>query len=142
MNNLTIRNVRILDTTADGINFHKGVTNSVVENSFIRNTGDDGLAMWADKYPEVNNKFIRNTVALPILGNNIAIYGGRDIEVSDNLVYDTVTNGGGILVANRFENVRGESGVKGNYKIFRNTMLRAGASDDNWRFGVGAIWFR
>ena len=49
MNNFTIRNSRILDTTADGVNFHKGVTNSVVENTFLRNLGDDGLAMWAEQ---------------------------------------------------------------------------------------------
>lgn len=117
MDNFTMRNTRIMDTTADGVNFHKGVTNSVVENSFLRNTGDDGLAMWAEQYPEVNNRFIRNTVGLPILANNIAIYGGREIEVSDNLVYDTLTNGGGIHISNRYANVRGETSVKGDIKV-------------------------
>jgi len=45
MNNFSIINSRIVDTTADGVNFHKGVTNSKVQNTFIRNTGDDGLAI-------------------------------------------------------------------------------------------------
>lgn len=117
MANFTMRNTRIIDTTADGVNFHKGVTNSVVENCFLRNTGDDGLAMWAEQYAEIGNKFLRNTVGLPILANNIAIYGGRDIEVSDNLVYDTLTNGGGIHISNRYANVRGDTSVKGNYKV-------------------------
>jgi hypothetical protein len=65
----------------------------------------------------------------------------RPIQVSDNLVYDTISNGGGIHVSNRYNNVRGETGIKGEYKINRNTMLRAGNSDYNWHFGVGAIWF-
>jgi hypothetical protein len=141
MNNLKIINCRILDMTADGVNFHKGVTNSVVQNTFLRNTGDDGLAMWAQDIPNVNNKFIHNTIGLPMLANNIAIYGGKDIEVSDNLIYDTLTNGGGIHIANRYPGVKGETGVSGTHTVFRNTLLRAGNSDYNWNFGIGAIWF-
>src|SRR6201997_2374473 len=48
MTGLTFSGMRIRDTTADGINFHGGVTNSTVTNSNIRNTGDDGIATWAD----------------------------------------------------------------------------------------------
>jgi hypothetical protein len=72
MNNFAIKNSRIVDMTADGVNFHKGVTNSVVKNTFLRNTGDDGLAMWAQDVPNVNNKFIENTIGIPVLANNIA----------------------------------------------------------------------
>lgn len=140
MNNFVMKNTRILDTTADGVNFHLGVSNSRIENTFVRNTGDDGLAMWSDRYVQSGNKFVRNTVVLPMLANNIAIYGGRDMEISDNLVIDTITNGGGIHIANRFTNVRGETGVQGNFKVERNTMIRAGGSDTNWKFGVGAFW--
>jgi len=80
-------------------------------------------------------------MGLPILANNIAIYGGKDIEVSDNLVYDTLSNGGGIHIANRYPGVNGDRGVLGNHTVFRNTLLRAGNSDYNWNFGVGAVWF-
>ena len=45
--NLVFNGMRIRDTTADGVNFHGGVTNSTVTNSELRNTGDDGLATWA-----------------------------------------------------------------------------------------------
>src|ERR1035441_6650405 len=48
MDSLKFSGMRIRDTTADGINFHGGVTNSTVTNSDIRNTGDDGIATWAD----------------------------------------------------------------------------------------------
>ena len=45
---LLISGVDIRNTMADGVNFHGSVTNSVVEQSFLRNTGDDGLASWSD----------------------------------------------------------------------------------------------
>jgi len=143
MNNFTIRNSRILDQTADGVNFHYGVTNSTVENTFVRNTGDDGLAMWAENVPNVNNTFKFNTIGVTLLANNIAIYGGRDIKVTDNVVADTVTNGGGIHVGNRYPGVNSGNGtaVSGTFTLARNTLIRAGNSDFNWNFGVGAIWF-
>ncbi len=143
MNNLTIKNSRILDQTADGVNFHRGVTNSKVTNTFLRNTGDDGLAMWAETDNNVGNSFTFDTVVAPVLANNIAIYGGKDITVTDDVVTDTVTNGGGIHVGNRYPGVNAGSGtaVSGTFTLARNTLIRAGNSDYNWQFGVGAIWF-
>jgi hypothetical protein len=141
MDNLTIRNSRILDQTADGVNFHWGVTNSTVTNTFVRNTGDDGLAMWADTVPNVNNSFTFNTVGVTVLANNLVTYGGRDIKITDNVTADSVTNGGGIHVANRYTNVRGATGVLGTITVARNTLIRNGNSDYNWNFGVGALWF-
>ncbi|WP_306214348.1 galactose-binding domain-containing protein [Actinoplanes sp. RD1] len=141
MDRFTIRNSRILDQTADGVNFHIGVTNSAVTNTFVRNTGDDGLAMWAENVPNAGNSFTHNTVVAPILANNIVSYGGRDITISDNVVSDTVTNGGGLHVANRYPGVNGPTAVAGTWTLARNTLLRAGNSDYNWQFGVGAIWF-
>ena len=113
MTNFTITGSRILDQTADGVNFHMGVTNSTVENTFVRNSGDDGLAEWAENVPETRNTFAHNTVVAPVLANNIAIYGGRDINVTDNVVSDTVTNGGGIHVGNRYPGVNSGSGLPG-----------------------------
>ncbi|WP_049578751.1 glycosyl hydrolase family 28-related protein, partial [Streptomyces sp. SBT349] len=143
MDNLTIRDSRILDQTADGVNFHIGVTDSTVTNTFVRNTGDDALAMWAERVPNVGNSFTFNTVVLPILANNIVTYGGRDITIADNVVSDTVTNGGGLHVANRYPGVDSGQGtaVSGTIDVTRNTLIRAGNNDFNWQFGVGAIWF-
>jgi hypothetical protein len=139
MNNLTFSGMRIRDTTADGINFHGGVTNSTVTNSDIRNTGDDGIATWADSsigadaYDTISN----NTVQLQQLANGIAIYGGHDNTVSGNLVVDTgITQGGGIQVGQRFS-----STPVGTTTIENNTMIRDGDLDPNWQFGVGALWF-
>ncbi|MEV0644955.1 discoidin domain-containing protein [Phytomonospora sp. NPDC050363] len=144
MNNFRIVNSRILDQTADGVNFHIGVTNSKVENTFVRNTGDDGLAMWAENRGGVtnaDNSFVRNTVVLPILANNIVIYGGRDMTIADNVVADTVSNGGGLHVGNRYDGVNGPTGVLGTFTLTRNTLIRAGNGDYNWPFPIGAIWF-
>src|SRR3569833_2916154 len=121
--NFTITGSRILDQTADGVNFHYGVTNSTVTNTFVRNTGDDGLAMWAQDTPTANTSFTHNTVVAPLLANNLVSYGGRDIVMTDNVVSDTVTNGGGIHVANRYPGVNGPTAVAGTWTLARNTLI-------------------
>ncbi|MFF8023214.1 choice-of-anchor D domain-containing protein [Streptomyces sp. NPDC007896] len=139
MDGLTFTGMRIRDTTADGINFHGAVTNSKVTNSDIRNTGDDGIATWADSGigADANDTISNNTVSLQILANAIAIYGGHDNTVSGNRVVDTgLAQGGGIHVGQRFT-----STPVGTTTISDNTMIRAGSLDPNWQFGVGALWF-
>jgi parallel beta-helix repeat protein len=139
MNGLTFSGMRIRNTTADGINFHGGVTNSTVTNSDIRNTGDDGIATWADSGigADANDTISNNTVQLQQLANGIAIYGGHDNTVTGNLVEDTgITQGGGIQVGQRFS-----STPVGTTTISNNTMIRDGDLDPNWQFGVGALWF-
>jgi hypothetical protein len=139
MNGLTFSGLRIRDTTADGINFHGGVTNSTVTNSEIRNTGDDGIATWADSSlgADANDTISDNTVELQMLANGIAIYGGHDNTVSGNLVQDTgITQGGGIHVGQRFT-----STPVGLTTISNNTLIRNGSLDPNWQFGVGSLWF-
>lgn len=37
----------IIYNLTDGINLHQGISNTLVEQSMIRNTGDDIMAMWA-----------------------------------------------------------------------------------------------
>lgn len=135
--NLQITRARILDQTGDGLNFHNGITNSSVSDSYIRNTGDDGLAMWSDINPNVGNTFTRNTVKVPVLANNIAIYGGSDTEVSRNWVTDTVTQGGGIQIANRFGSVP----LSGTTTVERNELDRTGTLDLFTRIGNGALLF-
>ncbi len=134
---LTVSGNRILDQTADGLNLHQGISNAVVTNNFLRNTGDDGLAMWSEHDADHHNTFSFNTVLLPILANNIAIYGGHDNTVSDNVVADNQDQGGGLHIANRFSAVP----LSGTTTVARNTAIRTGVLDSNWQFGVGALWF-
>ncbi len=136
-NNLKITRVRILDQTADGINFHDGITNSSVTDSYIRNTGDDGLAMWSEKDQDANDTFARNTVRSPILANTVGIYGGENITVSGNLLTDTVTQGSGVQVANRFGSVP----LAGTNTIDRNVLERTGTLDLFSHIGNGALLF-
>ncbi|NEA30672.1 choice-of-anchor D domain-containing protein [Streptomyces sp. SID13031] len=135
--NLVFNGMRIRNVTADGVNFHNGVTNSRVTNSDLRNLGDDGLATWAEQNADVNDSFDHNTVQYPILANGIAIYGGHDNFVTDNRVIDAgLSQGGGIHVAQRFG-----STTLGRTDVLRNTIIRSGGLDPNWQFGVGALWF-
>jgi len=134
---LKISNVRIQDTVADGINFDGGVTNSSVTNTYIRNTGDDGIALWSSGPADTSDVVSHDTVVLPILANNFAIYGGSDNSITHDYGADTITQGGGIQVGNRFSSVP----LSGTTTIADNTLVRTGTLDPNWRFGVGAIWF-
>ena len=123
--NLVLNGMRIRNVTADGVNFHNGVTNSKVTNSDLRNLGDDGLATWAEQNADVNDSFDHNTVQYPILANGIAIYGGHDNFVTDNRVIDAgLTQGGGIHVAQRFA-----STTLGRTDVLRNTIIRSGSLD-------------
>jgi hypothetical protein len=136
--NLHFARMRVRNQTADGMNFHRGVTNSSWTDSHFRNLGDDGMAMWTHMTENVGNTFTFNTIETPILANGIAIYGGRDISVSDNLVIDSgLTEGGGIHLANRFDSIP----VAGTIRIERNTLVRCGSIDPRFGYGIGAIWF-
>jgi hypothetical protein len=136
MTNLRITNNVIVDQVADALNFHNGVTHSVVSNNFVRNTGDDGLAMWSENVPNTGNTFAYNTVQTPTLANGIAIYGGTDNTVSHNLIADPLREGSGIQVGSRF----GAEPFTGYLRITNNTVVRAGTYELNWNIGLGAIW--
>jgi hypothetical protein len=136
MTNLKITDNIVVDQIADALNFHTGVTNSLVKNNFIRNTGDDGLAMWSQMSADANNTFDHNTVQSPVLANGIAIYGGKDNTVSNNLIADPVREGSGLHVGSRF----GSEAFTGHLWITNNTTARAGTYELNWNIGLGAIW--
>jgi hypothetical protein len=134
---ITVRGLRILDNAADGLNFRRGVRNATVEQNFVRNSGDDGLALWSHREADQNIVLRRNTIIAPILANGIAVYGGRNIQVTGNFVADTLTEGGGIHVGQRFQ----ATPLSGRITIDDNLIVRSGSFDPHWRFGVGALWF-
>jgi hypothetical protein len=136
MHNLRVTDNVITDQIADGLNFHTGVTRSVVENNFIRNSGDDGLAMWSEKTANAGDTFSHNTVQTPVLANGIALYGGTDATLSGNLVADPIREGSGIQLGSRF----GAVPFTGHQWITDNTTVRAGTYELNWNIGLGAIW--
>ena len=136
MTGLTVSNNVIADQIADGLNLHTGVTNSSVSNNFIRNTGDDAIALWSEHTEDANNTVDHNTVQSPVLANGIALYGGTDNTVSNNLVADPVREGSGIHLGARF----GAEAFTGHVWVTNNTTVRAGTYELNWNIGLGAIW--
>lgn len=138
---LTVDRLRIQDTTADGVNFNAAdgpITDSVIEDSFLRNTQDDGLALWSENYGDTGITIAHNTVDSPGLANNIGIYGsGANDTLVGNLLQDTVTRGGGIGIGQRFNSVP----MSGPLNIIGNTLIRTGQWDPGWDYGVGAVWF-
>ncbi|WP_169982102.1 glycosyl hydrolase family 28-related protein [Microbispora sp. H10836] len=137
MRNIKITNNVIVDQIADGLNFHTGVTDSVVSGNLFRNTGDDALALWSDRTADARNTVDHNTVQTPVLANGIAIYGGTDNTVANNLIADPIREGSAIQVGSRF----GAEPFTGRLRITGNTTVRAGTFELNWRIGLGAVWF-
>ena len=124
---LLIKNSRFRDLYADGVNFDNGTSNSVIENSHFRNTGDDSLASWSPLTDTVNtgNIFRYNTVQVPWRASCIGIYGGRGTVVENNLCSDVVTYTG-ILIAQEFNS----NPFEGSTIIKNNSLIRAGGSTD------------
>jgi hypothetical protein len=140
---LLITGCRIQDTTADGINLHQGVSHVTIEKTLVRNTGDDGIALWSEAGrlgaagADHDNVARFDTVELPILANGVAFYGGRDNAVTDSVVADTLVDGGGIHVGSRFNSTP----LAGTTTIARDTLLRAGAYQTTTQSQGGALWF-
>jgi hypothetical protein len=140
--NLTIQNNRILDTTADAINFNGKVTWSTIKNNFIRNTGDDGIGLWSLWGADANDIVANNTVVQPNLANGIALYGGTDITLSGNVVVDTNALGSGIAISNQQFISNGTfSPLSGTITVTDEYLIRAGAMNPNWHHPMGAIRF-
>lgn len=137
---LTITGCRIRNTFADGLNLAFGVTNTLVEHCSIRNTGDDGLAMWSYTQwgpgPNQNNLFRNNTIQLPMLANGIGLYGGTANTADGNWIRDTVVNGAGIQIANRFSSYP----FAGTTLIQNNRLERTGSRSIDYNINVGAVW--
>jgi hypothetical protein len=142
MHDLTVSNTVVTDQIADGMNFHQGITGSKVQNSFFRNTADDAMAMWSQAVgssagiEDANNTFDHNTVQTPSLANGIALYGGRNETVSNNVVADPIREGSALHAGSRF----GSTPFAGTLAFTNNTTVRAGSLELNWNIGLGAIW--
>ena len=135
---LFVAGVRIRNTMADGVNLTGNTKNSKVEQSTMRNTGDDALAMWSwNSTGTVSNTvFAFNSVALPILANGAAIYGGANNRIEDNLIADSVFAGSGITVSTWHAAVP----FSGTTVVQRNTLTRTGSFQLDWGSAIGALW--
>ncbi|MFF9206370.1 discoidin domain-containing protein [Streptomyces sp. NPDC014986] len=137
-NNLIVENNRFLDMTADGLNLNGNARDVQVRNNFLRNQGDDALAMWSLNATNDRSTFANNTVTQPNLANGIAIYGGRDINVKDNLILDTNALGSGIAISNQ-KFLDPFFPLSGTITVAGNTLVRTGAMNPNWNHPMGAL---
>jgi hypothetical protein len=170
-NRLTIRNCRIRNTYADGINFDNGTSNSVVENCHLRTTGDDALVVWSIKWSDWvkeksppygsivfppgsdqladqgqgrNNIFRNNTVQLPWRANCFAAYGGAG-NVFENSVCEDMLTYPGTLIDNEFSSYS----FGPELTVFRNiSLIRAGGpmfqenAANPWQHGALKFYLR
>jgi hypothetical protein len=122
--NMTLRNNRIRNTFADGINMTNGSSGNLVSNNESRATGDDSFALFNAQDggggEVTGNTFENLTSILTWRAAGFAVYGGynnvfRNLYVADTLVYSGITissldfgipmNGFGASPPTRFENV-------------------------------------
>ncbi|MFE1381818.1 discoidin domain-containing protein [Streptomyces sp. NPDC058740] len=97
---MTIRNSRIRDLFADGINMTNGSTDNLVSNNDARATGDDSFALFsaidAGGADMKNNVYENLSTTLTWRAAGVAVYGGyhntfRNIHIADTLVYAGIT---------------------------------------------------
>ncbi len=122
--NSTIKNSRIRDTFADGINMTNGSAGNMVSNNDARSTGDDSFALFNavdGGGGEVRDNVFENLSAtLTWRAAGFAVYGGtnnvfRNLYAADMLVYSGITissldfgipmNGFGATPPTRWENI-------------------------------------
>lgn len=97
---ITIKNSRIRDMFADGINMTNGSTDNLVTNNEARATGDDSFALFsaidAGGADMKDNVYENLTTILTWRAAGVAVYGGfnntfRNIHIADTLVYSGIT---------------------------------------------------
>jgi hypothetical protein len=121
---VTIKNSRIRNLFADGVNMTNGSTNNHVVNNDARATGDDAFALFsaidAGGADMKDNVYENLSTTLTWRAAGVAVYGGyantfRNIYIADTLVYSGITissldfgypmNGFGADPPTRFENI-------------------------------------
>lgn len=128
---LIIRNCRIRNTGADGINLCAGTTNALIENVHCRSNGDDSFAIWSEKDAWVDSDKINEggcqgniirfcTAELTWRANGFGIYGGRNNLIQDCIAKDIMCYHGIMVDTGTFQS----SPIAGTLLIERITLLR------------------
>lgn len=135
---LRITGCRFRNLMADAVNLCNGTRDSMVDNTQVRNTGDDALAAWSPAHNGPaggHNTFAHNHVQSPWVASGIALYGGGPFRVVGNTVRDTVTTGSGIYVSANF----GAHPFTGLVDVSSNRLERCGAHESDPGGPTGAI---
>jgi hypothetical protein len=104
----TIRDSRVADSWADGINLNNGNTSNssklgislTASNNFVRGSGDDNIATYSDSgssgtNPQMQNtRIMNNTTVAGYWANGLRIAGGTNVTVQGNLIDGVAANSG------------------------------------------------
>jgi Pectate lyase superfamily protein len=139
---LVIKNCRMRNNYADGVNFSQGTSHSVVENCSIRNNGDDGMAVWPNngagvRQPCVEDTFRNNTVEDNWRAAGAAIFGGWGHRIDHNLFLGGV-GGSAIRMTNDFSGFGFDSSQEV-ITVVDNTIAGSGTTADIWNRPKGAV---
>ncbi|MGW1885452.1 discoidin domain-containing protein [Streptomyces sp. NPDC001970] len=106
---ITIKNSRIRDMYADGLNFTNGSSDNLVSNVEARTTGDDAFALFPAvdivNANQTGNVYENITSLLTWRAAGIAVYGGSDNTVRNAYVADTLTYSGLTIATLQFGSI-------------------------------------
>ncbi|MET8824431.1 glycosyl hydrolase family 28-related protein [Streptomyces sp. NPDC004610] len=142
--NGVIRNSRTADTYGDGYNINNSNTpnpdklghNITVQNNFARGTGDDSYAVYSDRGASGTNgqltdaRIIGNTAVAPWWANGLRIAGGRNVQLTGNLV-NSVSSNSALDIG-----VFGDSGHPLESATVSGNVLNGGGGWNGTRHGV------
>ncbi len=128
-------NCRVLSVWSDGGNFNNfdaagdiGI-NLTYSNQFVRGTGDDSMAInatdTAGHTPMNNIAYVNNTSIDAYGGKGIAVYGGHNLIITNNLITDSARYDG--MAVGYFE----QTAAISNALVQGNVLLRCGGNGYN-----------
>jgi hypothetical protein len=113
---LSIKDCRVRNTGADGINLCVGTSHATIDNVDIRSTGDDCFATWSQEESFIlssdhnkngceGNVFKNCTGRLPWRANCFGVYGGKDNSVINCVAEDALVYCGIYMTVESYQSV-------------------------------------
>lgn len=140
--NLLITNARIRNNYADGVNFAEGSNHCTVEHTNIRNSGDDGFAVWSSDnwghgVPGTHNVLQYSTVENVWRAGGVAFHGADGHGVNHVLIRD----GRGCAGIRFTDTFPGFKFLQNNQSVMSNiTIINHGTTYDLFNEEIGAIY--
>lgn len=140
--NLLIKNARIRNNYADGVNFAEGSNHCTVEHTNIRNSGDDGFAVWSSDnwghgVPGTHNTLQFSTVENVWRAGGVAFHGADGHGVNHVIIRD----GRGCAGIRFTDTFPGFKFLQNNQSVMSNiTIINHGTTYDLFNEEIGAIY--
>jgi len=132
-------NNRIYNTWADGFNLNCDCAGVMYINNYLRGTGDDSLALFADSREKSSRihdaKIKNNTTHCNWTAAGVDLWGGDDIIVENNLIVDSAAFG----IAMHSAIGAAQCPMPNDIWIRNNTLIHCGEKSD-LATGRGAIF--